>query len=375
MEYVFTDKCKFTIDENNVCTLDWDNGNALQAVTGATTGYIPKFMYLTCIRHNQELQYNFHAQYRAFVEGGLDPKLAFIICAMRKVVSGMKNITYNLAEISVVGDRQENAEFHKDVVDMLKSKGQVVTQVIKQTLSIIGLNGLNMVVNGHHYTPSSRMYARYLKAVPLTTMFDDLGIADWNGPLFHDAFHPIEIRYLARLVCTDDSWLVSHVHGVVSRRIPAFPAGTTSIGLMDALRKQLIAFVPEFEDVSVAIESLCARAIGLIRSAPLDYCATFQQANTIKNLETIRKCDPLVAFLSGAVKKASEILDMPNLSTLTAKSLGNVQNSNPEAYVAGVNYATALVKKEVDAEKLKDYIHNMVKSLELALSNENKREV
>lgn len=372
MEYVFTDKCRFTLDEGNRCKLEWDNGTALSAVTGATTGYIPKYMNLTCTRTNNVTSYNFAAQYRALVAGGVEAKLAFIIAAMRKVASSMHAITYNLAEITVVEDRQEDAELHQDVATMLANQGAVVTQILRQTLSIIGMNGLNMVINGHHYTPSAKMYMRYLKAVPLMAAFDDLGIADWMGPVFHDCFHPIYVQYLASLVCKEDSWLVGHVHGVVSRRIPAFPAGTTSIGLMDALRKQLVAFVPEFQDLNESINSLVKRVTAMIREAPLDYCATFQQANTIKNLEMIRKFDPLVAFLSGSVRRASEILEMSSLSTLTAKSLGNVQNSNPEAYISGVSYAEALVKKEVDVDKLRTYIGNLIESLQGEVEPEEK---
>jgi hypothetical protein len=371
MEYIFTDRCRFTIDEQNKCTLEWDNGNALLAVTGATTGYIPKYMNLTCTRVNGVLSYNFAAQYRALVAGGVEAKLAFIIAAMRKVASGMRDIRYNLAEITIVDERQEEAELHQDVTAMLRDKGAVVTQVLRQTLSIIGMNGLNMVINGHHYTPSAKMYMRYLKAVPLMSAFDDLAIADWLGPVFHDSFHPIDIRYLANLVCSENSWLVSHVHGVVSRRIPAFPAGTTSIGLMDALRKQLVAFVPEFGDLNESVDNLAKKVTAMVRRSPLDFCATFQQVDTIKNLEMIRKFDPLVAFLAGSVRKASEILEMSNLSTLTAKSLGNVQNSNPEAYIAGANYAEALVKKEVDVGKLTAYIGNLVKSLHEELKTED----
>jgi hypothetical protein len=59
--YRFADSCSITFNADRQATVAWQNGKALEAVTGAAIDYIPRHMKLTCNVANNKYEYNFQA--------------------------------------------------------------------------------------------------------------------------------------------------------------------------------------------------------------------------------------------------------------------------------------------------------------------------
>jgi hypothetical protein len=373
--YKFADSCVITFNADRQANVAWENGKALDAVTGAAIDYIPKHMKLTCNLIEGKYMYNFQAQYELMVSGTVNPKLAFIICLMRKIVIGLTGLELNSAEVVTVAGTKEDVVFAPEVVQMVDRSPEVLKAILNQSVTILALNAINILVQGHHYQESQSVWRNLNKATNLSTHFEELGITDWEGPIFHDTFHPFDIQTLAKWACKEDSNFAGKVNGVVTKRLPASPAGTIILSVCDAMLHDIAGLVPKVYKVVKSIRKKINDLQTKIKASPLDWCAHFTRKDTAANLSQITEFERMAAFLYGVLEAATREGKKP--SALRSQAIKGCVNRNFGVYQMGLNTGERLKSEEVSVDNLMSYMRKLTVDLvgeELMAEQESEEE-
>jgi hypothetical protein len=359
--YKFADSCSITFNADRQVNVAWENGKALEAVTGAAIDYIPRHMKLTCNFVENKYEYNFQAQYELMVGGGVTPKLAFIICLMRKIVFGLENIKLNSAEVATVAGTKEDVVFAQDVVQMVDTFPEVLQAILNQSVTILALNAISILVQGHHYQESQSVWRNLNKATNLSDHFEKLGIADWEGPIFHDTFHPFDIHTLAKWACDEKSVFAGKVNGVATKRLPANPAGTIILSVCDAMLHDIAGLVPKVYKAVKSIRKKIKDLQDSIKKSPLDWCAHFTGKDTAVNLSKVTEFERMAAFLYGVLEAATREGKKP--SALRSQAVKGCINRNFGVYQMGLNAGERLKREEISVENLMGYMEKLTADL------------
>lgn len=352
----FTSACSFTRDETGVISIVWNNGNALNAVTGAAIDYIQPHFHMACTFDNNVPTYEPAKDLRRLMTGGLSAKLAMLVVGMRRVALSMANIQFNLAELhTVVTEDQDGVIPEADWRTIINNLA-AYNGIIDQALTIAGLNGLSLLNKGHHYKPEDTMWARLTEAVGFDELIGRLGVTAYEGILFHDALHPITVETKTSWVARADSPLLGHVNGVLFKRLPGVPAGTAIVHGAIAALEQIRVLKPNtaavFEDLLLHLQMLQE----LIRENPLDWCAMFQRGATQANLARITKMEPACAFVFGV---ASQVFER-RATILKSIALKSVSTRHAAMHSLGVRYGTVLAEQVITDEQILDAIASLV---------------
>jgi hypothetical protein len=344
--YEYTSGCYVTKKDERTVTVTWNNGKAYGATRGATIDYVPRHMFLHIA--NGDKSYNMASDYAAMVAGAVAPKLAWIICMVRRVAMSMTGVQVLGAETIYTGTSLDSFEVAADVMTMLTENAQVVNSIVQQTFSVLALNGQSLIQKGHHYTEEDAAYERLVTATGLDTKFTALRITNWTNALFHDALHPLDYDWVASLVVRSSSGLRERVHGVANTRMNVLPAGCTHLGLVRPLYEEILgrngALAAGIRAVVVQVDDY----IEVVKAQPLDYCAHFQRAGTAERLQELAKFEVVPAFQTGYLKK----LGVKKLTVLAAKSLQGIAARHPAAYLLGEAAADKFPLAERSTEEI-----------------------
>lgn len=359
----FTEGCYFEFAEDGTLHLVWNNGNALNAVTGASLDYIPSHYHWVAYRENAELHYDFAGQYTLLTENGVGATLAFIVCSMRQILASIRGIQFNLAEMDIRQARNAAGVFPPELIRSLQAHDNEFKSILNQTLSIVVCNGISSVSKGHHYIGNDSMWARLQGATKLNEPFEILNIADWEGAIFHDALHPIDVRWLAEKVCSNDldDIFKGHINGVALKRLPAIPAGTMMLTVIMAMMRDLEAYSPEIAGKMSRFEEPIKNLMTEIRNAPLDYCTHFQTAQTAENLKKIDAFAPVAAFLYGFLNAAKGDNRAP--SSIQSKAIKSIANRNSNPTIMGTQLGATYAGAEISKEKVFEFIETLFNSI------------
>jgi len=343
-ELTFATGCVFTRDEDGTLSIEWDNGNAMNAITGATLDYIAQHFRVAGDVHQATFTYRPDVDVARMMAGGVPFKLAFIVMAMRKSVFSQESAVINLVETYTVQGGDAAVQIPQADWDVLVDHADSVKAIVMQAFTILGLNGLSILSKGHHYRDDDSQWERLNTAAGLDEAFAEIGVSNWEGTVFHHALHPLDLMWKVNLVVHANSPLHGHVHGVLTKRMPGVPAGTAvisaalaAISEVTILRHNAIALLNQFR-------LMLLNLMEHIRAAPLDWCSHFQRANTGHNLDLVTRLEPVCAFVYGM---ATSLLDR-RASVLKARALKSASGRNPAMTALGREYAESLPVAPVD---------------------------
>jgi hypothetical protein len=338
-------------------TVQWDNGHAYDMVKGATVSYIPKHMYAHFVfsGENTIKEYSPGSDFDAMTAAGVTMQNAIAVVFVRLVMTSIKDIRFNAAEVEKVKEVKKELGTNADISKLIKDNQQALSNLTQQGLTILALNGIQMISSGHHYVDTSGMWSRFAAA----TSFDDtvakLKLTNHEGLLFHDAGHFIDIDWLAAQVASENSVFVGHVNGVASTRLPAVPAGTTLVGVLLAMIDDCKIVNPKIASMFTPFAEIAHELQKMIRASPLDYCAQFQRTNTSSNLKKLDRLVKPACILFGYLNKA-----MTRKSTaLKAKSLQTAASRNASYTEMGGRLADAQPAVELTLETIAETLKEL----------------
>lgn len=345
----FADGCTFTRNQNGSVTVAWVNGNALQAVKGAAVDYVAPHFYMACSMVQGAPVYQANPDLARLIAGGVPVRLALVIVGMRKIALSLPGVTISMAEVFIVADQASNGSVPAEDFQHLVANRIAFLGVIDLALTILGLNGISLLNKGHHYKEEDGAWSRLTTAVNLDTMMETLGIQNYEGMLFHDAMHPIDIAFKARLVATMPSPLTGHINGVLQKRLPGVPAGTAVLFVSLAAIDQLMIAKLSTTETLTPLRERMAVLCREVRANPLNWCSVFQVAVTTENLAQIGALEPACAFVYGACKQAF------GRSTTILKSMAfkNVGIRHPAMVNLGKSYVEGLDDAPVSDEVIR----------------------
>jgi hypothetical protein len=349
--------------------LDWVNGNAVEAVTGASTDYIAPHFHVAMVFADNAYTYAPEVDLAKLVEGGVQPRLAVIIVMMRRIVFSIPGVVVNRAEIKRTRDPaiQTGAVIDEAEWSALAARRGAVMGILQMTYTILGINAYSMITKGHHYVADDPVWARLNDAVTLDELFTLVGISNWEGAIFHDALHPYALEWKARLVTTNDSVIIGKVHGVLSRRLPATPAGTSIIAATIAAIGQLVIVRPSCGIILTPLKIALDKLKGEIIAEPLNWCATFQQAATVGNLQRVQVYEPFAAFVHGMCvalfPRKSSLLKSPAFASNATR--------NPAYAARGNEYGSSLDSEVLSVSSLYKLFYDLTPANDRAGMPEN----
>lgn len=355
----FADGCTLARNANGSVTINWVNGNAVGAVKGAAIDYVAPHFHMACTMSNNAPVYQANADLSRLVNGGVPVRLALVIVGMRKIALSLPDVALSMSEVHVVADNAGNGMVPEADFDHLITHRIAFLGVIDLSLTILGLNGLSLLNKGHHYKDEDSVWERLSSAVSLDDMMETLGIQNYEGNLFHDAMHPIDIAFKARLVAQLPSALTGHINGVLQKRLPGVPAGTAVLFVTLAAIDQLMIARMTTTDTLTPIRDRMALIARLVRGNPLEWCSVFQVAATGENLAQIVTLEPACAFIYGACKQAF------GRSTTILKSLAfkNVGSRHPAMATLGKTYVESLADEVASAEMIQALLQKVLADL------------
>jgi hypothetical protein len=358
----FARDCQFTITPENQVTIAWNDGHALEAVTGGAATYVEKHFFIACIDNGHGPVYSFPHQYKRLVSGNVSPKLAFIVSAFRQVACSINEIRLNHSEIAFYPEHQEVFEVAPEVTIMLRDHGLKVNSLLNQTMNILAATGINLMRDGHHYTATETLWAKLTEVCMIGDLCESLGLGDWESAIYHDTFHVYDMKTLATWVTQPVSPLTGKIASVVVIRTPVVPAGATSLNLILAMMEPIKVLSSSTYEAIRVLEEPIRELLDEVNASPLDYCASFPSVRTSENLKRIAFYDDFLVFLYGFLVNATKVAKTKNLSVLNAKSLKSKANQHMTTFIMGQRLANEIVSAETSTDELKEFLARLVKS-------------
>jgi hypothetical protein len=358
----FARDCQFTITPENQVTIAWNDGHALEAVTGGAATYVEKHFFIACTDNGHGPVYSFPHQYKRLVSGNVNPKLAFIVSAFRQVACSINEIRLNHSEIAFYPEHQEVFEVAPEVTIMLRDHGLKVNSLLNQTMNILAATGINLMRDGHHYTATETLWAKLTEVCMIGDLCESLGLGDWESAIYHDTFHVYDMKTLATWVTQPVSPLTGKIASVVVIRTPVVPAGATSLNLILAMMEPIKVLSSSTYEAIRVLEEPIRELLDEVNASPLDYCASFPSVRTSENLKRIAFYDDFLVFLYGFLVNATKVAKTKNLSVLNAKSLKSKANQHMTTFIMGQRLANEIVSAETSTDELKEFLARLVKS-------------
>lgn len=340
--------CVFIRSADGKLVIEWHNGQSLNAVTGASIQYIPVHMRMTGTLDNGDFTYDASRDVARMIAGGVNGKLAMVVAAMRKAVLAMPSSVVNLTECWIATVDDDVATVDAADFARLRDNSAAFAGVVQQAITILAMNGLSMLNKGHNYITSDKAWTRLVQATGLDDHFEKLGLADWEGSVFHDALHPFDLAWKARLVIEKSTPLSGHVHGVAMVRMPGVPAGTAVVGVTMAAIDDIIALKPTASNQLAPFRETLRCLLTRIKAEPLNWCVHIGGRGTAANLANVKLVEGNCAFVFGV---ASFLFDRKS-TILKAQSLKNVAARNPARVKLGATYAEGLPDEELTADNV-----------------------
>jgi hypothetical protein len=334
--------------------MTWINGNAYSATRGATIDYIEKHKYLHLSEKTKA--YDFAADYNAMRVGGMNVKLAWIICMIRKVVLSYHEPQVLAAECVFGAEPADEFDVDASVVNMMKTQGPAINAIIQQTFTIMALNGQSLLQKGHHYSADDEVWNKLVNATGMDLKFQALGTGAWQGVLFHDALHPLDYDWVSSQVADSTTGLHQKVHGIAGTRMGQLPAGSTVLGLVKPLHAEVKIRNPTFAKLLDTTVDLVEPYLVRVRNTPLNYCVHMARDGTHARIVDIQKFEPVVAVMAGYLKK----LGVKKATVVMAKSLNSIITRQSAAYSLGERAAEAFPLAEIDATTLAESIKMVI---------------
>lgn len=341
---VFAQGCEFTRNDDGKVSFTWNNGNALEAIKGASVDYIEPHFHMAVNYVNQAPVYNAQKDLGRLIAGGINAKLAMVVVGMRKVMLSFAGVTLNAAELHTVVAGDSDGVVPEADWTTLRNNRQSYRAIIDASATIVGLNGISVLLKGHHYMPDDTMWGRLQSALELEDHFTRLNIPTYDGAVFHDALHSLALEWKVSAVANMPSPLIGHVNGVLLKRLPGIPAGTALVFVTQAAFRELTMARPAIRvQLEDAMGSLAALAT-VIRMRPLDWCAMFQRATTAANLSRVAAVEPLAAIAYGAYWQ----IFGKRASIMKSKAFQNNAGRHPAMVEVGRVWAESLGAAEYD---------------------------
>lgn len=360
-ELEFTAGVGYTVGADSKITMKWDNGKAYSAIRGATVSYIPKHYHAHFKRKEggEPGDYSPGADYVSLTVGGVNKNLAFAIVTIRAAGFSLPDIVFNAAEIVLDDAAVLDIATDAELANHILAHQAALNNLIQQSLSIMALNGVSMVTSGHHYTAEAEVWNRFISATAFDTSVSQLRLAAYEGPIFHDTFHMVDIEWLAGMVCADSSALTGHINGVAAKRIPAQPAGTTIIAVLEAMLDDLkivnAKLYAVFEPITVTIRQIQAK----IRANPLDWCSQFNRKGTAKNMAEVEQFTGVAAMVYSYLNTV--LTKKP--TSLRSKALKSAVNRMTQQALIGQQLAEKFPVAEINVEEFTRTIEVVLKSI------------
>ena len=356
----FAPSCTFERGPDGLINVSWENGLAVKAVRGASIDYVAPKFHFKCMMKANVCEYSPTHDLAYLVEGGIGEALALVIVGMRKVVLSFEGATLNLAEISPVSNTDPVGVLTDATWRRLQENAPAFNLLLDLGITITGMNGLSLMLKGHNYVETDSMWARFESATDFETHASALGITDYSGVLFHDALHALEAEWKVGLVSAEKSTIIGHVNGVLVKRLPGIPAGTTLVFVTIAALKEIKLARAELSNTLTTIIKSLEHLARRIREAPLNWCSVFQRADTAANLSTVSKVEPLAAFVHGACTKIFE----RRMTILRSAAFRNNAARNAAMATLGAAWGESLKEVDVTGDILKDLFGNLAEDLD-----------
>jgi len=354
-QLVFAQGCHFTRAVAGSVTISWDNGIAVAAVKGASVDYVDPLYYMSVTNFNNEVSYSATHDLARLIAGNVRPTLAMVIVGMRRVCLSFEGATINIAETHTVPVGVNDSTISEDDWRILTTNAIPYKFLLDLGATIMGMNGLSLMLKGHNYLDSDSMWDRLESATDLSTVAAPLALGDYADVIFHDALHAIDAEWKVGLVANVTSPLLGHVNGVLLKRMPGVPAGTTLVFVTHAALTELMlvrgAVKTQAEPILEGLAALQAR----IRASPLDWCTVFQRAVTARNLAEVVKVEPLGAFVYGMCTKVFE----KKVSLLKSAAFKNNSQRHVGMTKLGAEFGETLAAAELGENALGDLFGNL----------------
>lgn len=344
----FTRACTFTRAQDGSVTVEWNNGNAVQAVRGASIDYVSPVYHMCVTFTNNVASYAPGQDLAHLIANNVDPIMAMIVVGMRKVCLSFPGATINLAETHAVAATDAAGVVPADSWNLLQQHFASYKLALDMAPTIMGMNGLSLMLKGHNYLDSDSMWTRLEAACALEDNLAPLNLGDFAGTLYHDALHAIDAEWKVGMVAAVNSALVGHVNGVLLKRMPGIPAGTTLVFVAIAALKEISlargSIEAQIDPLIAGLEALATR----IRASPLDWCTVFQRAHTSQNLSEVAQIEPLAAFVYGMCTKIFE----KKVSLLKSQAFKNNASRHVGMSKLGADFGSTLEAPEMGDNEL-----------------------
>lgn len=339
----YGDKCFIQKVDDETIKWTWDNGAAVTATRGASTDYIPQAFYMHV--NKDATAYDPAADYTTMIAAKVQPRLAWIVCLMRKIIYSLPEIKVTAAECVYGADPADQAKLGADVVKMMADQGQAVLGILQQTFTIFTLNGVSLMQKGHHWVDSDNMWKRFESSIAMDTLTEPLGLVDYQLVIYHHAMHPFDYDWVASLVVDPNSALRKGINGVAQKRLGVLPSGTTSLGLFEPLLAEVAVRDKDLSDMIATLTPAVIALIKKIRATPLDYCLSLPRANTLENIAEVKKIEPIIAFMHGYLSS----VESKKSTAMKARLLRNLVGQHSAENALGESTALARPVKARDA--------------------------
>jgi len=193
-----------------------------------------------------------------------------------------------------------------------------------------------------------------------------LGITDYSGTIYHDALHPFDAEWKVQLAADVGSEIVGHVNGVLIKRMPGVPAGTTLVFVTMAAIEQIKVLRPATIKIFGTLESELQKLAGRIRQNPLDWCVVFQRAETASNLAEIAQIEALCAFIYGMCQALFD----RKMSIMKSASFKNNANRHTAMAAVGKEWATEMSETAITNKQVKKMLRDLMVAAGMAVDVE-----
>lgn len=296
----FTAGCEFIRARDGKLSIAWENGSAVEAVRGAAVDYIDPVYHMAVVADGNMLKYAPASDLGRLLKGGIKLQVAMCVVGMRRVVASFPAVELNIAEVVRVAKDECTEIVDQKAWDTVEAAGLAYRGVLDIAPTILGMNGLSLMQKGHNYIDTDTMWTRLIDAADLEESFTKLGVPDFQGVAFHDALHPFTAEWKVRLAADATSVLTKHCNGVLLKRMPGVPAGTTLVFVTLAALQELGLARPQIQGSIRGLIQMLTAMTNMIRARPLDFCSAFPAAHTQENLTRVARAEPLAAFVYGA---------------------------------------------------------------------------
>lgn len=353
----FAEGCSFERAADGGIGIEWDNGHAVAAVRGAAVDYVDPKFHMAVTRSGNEMHYAPEQDLHRLITSGVGAVMALIVVGLRKVCISFPGATLNIAEVATVTEADTSGTI--PAADWAKITGNIAAfrAILDLGPTVLGMNGLSLMLKGHNYIEADSMWARLESATDFETLVTPLGLMDYAGVLFHDALHPFDAEWKVALAADVASPLVGHVNGVLVKRLPGVPAGTTIISVTLAAVKEVALIRPVAAKALKRLDVELSKLQRRIRAAPLDWCAVFQRSVTADNLAEVAKLEPLCAFIFGA---CSALFDR-KMSIMKSAAFKNNASRHTAMTSVGKEWAESLEATTMDANAVAKIFKSLIR--------------